>query len=180
MLRLYVTYVVFKMLSLLATWVSGYVAERSMSQAYIQKVYMSEDGANTAAPPLTGMVVTFVSMFATLQTVFVGVLALGLLSADESMNNIGSFAIITSVDVAVTVAVVVAAGYAVCGPVADQKYFNYDLEGLRAIRAVRKIIGNIANVASLVPCGLLLNARKVASKIADVKNRRASRDAGTS
>jgi len=159
-----IVYCVAKIVSLGLVWVSGYVAERDINEAFTRLVYLERK-----APPRLGrMVNTQVSTFLASMVALILVFLLVMYLCSNTAPEMTIVTIWLVFDACVTVLIMVALGDAIARSVSDQKYFNYRTEGLRAIRSVRRMLVGAMLIVCLFPFACALTARSTNDMVARV------------
>ena len=157
-------YCLAKIVTLGIVWISGFVAERDMNEAFTREVYLKRK----AAPKLDRMVGTLVTTFLVSTLALIALFLLIMFLASNTTLEMGVVTIKLLFDACVSVLVMVLVGSAVASTVQHHTYFNYRTEGLRAIRAVRHILTGGLLVVSLFPFATALPSSKIASTIVKI------------
>ena len=159
-----IVYCLAKLVSLSLVWVSGYVAERDVNEAFTRLVYLERKSPPSLGRMASTQVTTYMAMMVVLISVFMVVMYM----CSNTSPEMAIVAVWLTFDVCVTVLIMVALGDAVTRSVSDQKYFNYRTEGLRAIRSVRRMLVGTMLIVSLFPFASALTAKSTNDTIARI------------
>ena len=157
-------YCVAKLVSLGLVWVSGYVSERDMSEAFTRLVYLERK----SPPKLGRMVSTQISTYLGSMIALIALFMLIMYMCSNTPPEQAIVAVWLTFDTCVTVVIIAALGDAITKSVSDQKYFNYRTEGLRAIRSVRHMLVGTMLIICLFPFASALTARTTNDTIAKI------------
>jgi hypothetical protein len=167
-----IVYCMAKLVSLSLVWVSGYVAERDVNEAFTRLVYLERK----SPPQLGRMVSTQVSVYLASMVALVLLFMLIMYLCSNTSSEQAIVAVWLVFDVCITVLIMVAVGEAITRSVSDQKYFNYRTEGLRAIRSVRQMLVGTMLIVCLFPFAASLTARTTNDTIARIITSEAMRN----
>ena len=143
---------VIKGVSVVMVLLAGYLAEKMASDQFVSQVYLKGKKPPELASMTTKMVALAVcGIFVVLATF---VLAF-------YMGNMGSFLTLScfvyaSMDTMIFAALSIVILATIANIMTNKRYFNYELEGLRAIRAMRQVAATIMIVLLLIPYTLFV------------------------
>lgn len=143
----YIVYIVFKVLMVGCTWFGGYIAEKIMNDAFVQRVYLSSQ----TPPSFANFVINFALTYLAFAAVAVFVLCGGLHIAAAPTAVVYNAAVYCSLDALAAAGLFVILAWNIGWIITTKRYFNYTLEGLRAIRAMRHICTFLLSVLTVLP-----------------------------
>lgn len=164
-LSIALVYCVAKIVSLSAVWISGYVAERDVNEAFTRMVYLERKTPPRLSRMVTTLVSTYFAMMVALICLFMLIMYLGVYPNSE----MAIVAVWLLFDACITILILCALGQAITQSVSDQKYFNYKTEGLRAIRSVRRMLVATMMIVCLFPFAASLTAGATHRAISHVR-----------
>jgi hypothetical protein len=157
-------YFVTKVISMVLSWFSAYLSERDIHARYVDRVYLNDK----AAPPLSGAVTTLIGSYFGMVAALTAVVCMGLYIFASPISEILVYATWMTFDTVVSCTLSSVVLTAVARQISDHRYFNYQLEGLRAIRALRIIMEKTMFVLTLFPYALCVGVKNAGVFIASL------------
>lgn len=164
-------YAAFKLVAVVAVWLANYVAEAYMSEKFVRHVYLNKE----RPPGLWSMVAVGTTTAVALVASAATMLGVALYVLGAPHDALATFAVMALADCVAWVALVAPALAVVVAQLSSARYFNYELEGLRAIRAARQISGWWGLICGVAPFALFSNPAALGRSVADAMQARQAR-----
>jgi len=147
----------FKAYRICTLWIVVFVMEKLYQQAYVERVFLAEDGAggdDRTPPSLDGFVAAVMAVEAVTAAAFFAILALlrsGFRAGDTSYVVDAPMLTLLATDYALSTAAVLAVGGMVARTAQDRQLFRYGHDGLRGVRAHALMTLKLAMVIVAIP-----------------------------
>ena len=154
-------YLAAKSIACMIAWISGYFAERDMSEAFTTLVYMQRK----PAPPLSRMLQTTVLTYTFMSIALTALMMVAMYVTDRPSSTdkvaekfmCGSWILF---DMGISLLTIFVVGNIICKSIENQVYFNYRTEGLRAIRASRQMLVGLLIAVTTFPFAVIFTTKR--------------------